>query len=230
MMRTLLPFYSKKISPESGATLLGTLETTYGIGQIVGATILGRLSDTRGRKFVLLISFLGSAIGYAMTAAATAPWHLVASRLPVGLAKQTVAAARSILADCVPRHELTGMSARLTSFFAVGYAIGPYVGGALGKHYGDELPAFLAAAIFLALIPLTVFFLPETNPILMKEHTYTHNKRNTDNKHASALGGGAKGEAAVETVTRGGQEREVVRRRIRELVALLMLPEFVVVS
>ena len=113
MMRTLLPFYAERMAPGSGATLLGALETACGVGQIIGATVLGRLSDTRGRKVVLLLSFVGSAIGYGFTAVATTPGMLVFSRLPVGLAKQTVATARAILADCVPRHELSGMMARL---------------------------------------------------------------------------------------------------------------------
>jgi len=29
-----LPFYAKKMAPDSGATLLGMLETTYGIGMM----------------------------------------------------------------------------------------------------------------------------------------------------------------------------------------------------
>jgi DHA1 family tetracycline resistance protein-like MFS transporter len=120
MMRTLLPFYAKRMAPGSGATLLGALETAYGVGQIIGATVLGRLSDTRGRKVVLLLSFVGSAIGYGFTAVATTPAMLVFSRLPVGLAKQTVATARAILADCVPRHELSGMMARLIKMACAG--------------------------------------------------------------------------------------------------------------
>ena len=35
-----------------------------GVGQVVGATVMGRISDKHGRKIVLLLSFLGSAIGF----------------------------------------------------------------------------------------------------------------------------------------------------------------------
>lgn len=57
---------------------------------------MGRLSDTYGRRTALLVSFAGSAVGYLMLGIS----HLIegfahsllllfASRLPVGLVKQT---------------------------------------------------------------------------------------------------------------------------------------------
>lgn len=62
-----------------------------GAGQVVGAAVMGRVSDRYGRKVVLLLSFLGSALGYGMVGLATTTTHLLISRVPVGLAKQTVA-------------------------------------------------------------------------------------------------------------------------------------------
>jgi MFS family permease len=42
----------------------GLLATMYGITQLIGSPIMGKISDTHGRKRVLLISFVGSGIGY----------------------------------------------------------------------------------------------------------------------------------------------------------------------
>ena len=230
MMRTLLPFYAQKMAPGGGATLLGALETAYGVGQIIGATCLGRLSDTRGRKVVLLLSFAGSAIGYAGTAAATTPAMLVLSRLPVGLAKQTVAAARAILADCVPRHELSGMMARLTSLFAVGYAIGPILGGMLSEKYGDVVPALASCLLFLMLIPATVLLLPETNALVTGKATASAqgqfdregNRGSENGRHAAGM--------SESIQTEGAEGAHGARWRIMGLILLLMLPEFAVVS
>lgn len=223
-MRTLLPFFAKKIAPEGGGTLTGALETTYGIGQIIGATFLGRISDTHGRKVVLLMSFVGSAIGYAMTAAATTPLVLIISRLPVGLAKQTVAASRAILADCVPREELSGMMSKLTSLFAVGYAIGPMLGGYISEQHGDEKPALATCFLFLALIPTTLYLLPETNARVTKGPARSvekeqEGKRGEEDLSREHLGGIETGKSGVE-----GH-----RRRMMGLVLLLMMPEFAVV-
>ena len=54
----------------------------------------------------------------------------------------------------------------LTSLFAVGYAIGPMLGGYLSEHYGDAMPAVPTCLLFLSLIPATVFLLPETNALV----------------------------------------------------------------
>eukprot|EP00961_Rhodomonas_salina_P100893 1357879-Rhodomonas_salina.3 len=42
------------------------------------------------------------------------------------------------------------------------------VGGSLGEWFGDEVPAFVAVALFLALIPLIAVYLPETCPAVTK--------------------------------------------------------------
>ena len=113
MMRTVLPFYAKKLG--GGAVLIGSLEALYGVGQVIGALTLGRLSDKKGRRFVLAISFFGSIIGYTMAGFATTPAMLLASRLPVGLAKQTVTIARAIVADCTAEGDRSKWMAAGTS-------------------------------------------------------------------------------------------------------------------
>jgi hypothetical protein len=53
MMRTVMPFYAKRLSlaaaGEAGALssnfMVGALEATYGVGQVIGACTLGTLSD-----------------------------------------------------------------------------------------------------------------------------------------------------------------------------------------
>ena len=241
-MRTLLPFYARQMAPDSGATLLGALETTYGIGQVIGATCLGRVSDTRGRKVVLLISFVGSAIGYGLTGLASTPAMLVLSRLPVGLAKQTVAAARAILADCVPRHNLSDMMSVLTILFAVGYAVGPIIGGYLSERFGDGVPALATCALFLSLIPVTFFFLPETNPVVSPLPALRNigggggaagdgspSRRGATTKattRGDANGAASNADAPVTLVT---VDRAAARRKIIGLILLLLLPEVAVI-
>jgi MFS family permease len=123
MMRTMMPFYAQKLGAASGsgATLLGGLEAAYGVGQMAGAAVLGRLSDVYGRRAVLVLSFAGSTLGYSMAGLATTPGMLLASRVPVGLAKQTVTVSRAVVADCTAagRERSVGMS-RLVAAFGVG--------------------------------------------------------------------------------------------------------------
>ena len=168
MMRTMMPFYAQRLGAASGsgATLLGGLEAAYGMGQMGGAAVLGRLSDVWGRRVVLTLSFAGSCVGYTMAGLATTPTLLLASRIPVGLAKQTVTVSRAVVADCTAlgQERSVGMS-RLVAAFGVGYALGPLIGSHLATASGsDAVPAFATAGLFVMLMAAVALLLPETRP------------------------------------------------------------------
>jgi MFS family permease len=159
MMRTLIPFYAKRLVSTAGgasggsvgvvstATLLGQLESAYGVGQLCGASVMGWVSDVAGRRTVLLITFLGSALGYTVAGLAGSPAMLLYSRLPVGVAKQTVTVARAVIADCSEAGVARSVwMARLTAACGVGYSIGPVAGSWLAEESGsDVLPAFVTS-------------------------------------------------------------------------------------
>ena len=163
-MRTISPFYAKSLGADT--TGVAALETIYGVGQIVGALMLGKLSDTRGRKHVLLLSLLGSIVGYSLAGVAVGAGSaslLLLSRLPVGLAKQTVSVSRAIASDVTSEDQRSESLSALVGCMALGYSLGPVLGGLLVDHSPyPQLPAFLCAATFLALVPLVRFALPET--------------------------------------------------------------------
>ena len=163
-MRTVLPYYAKSLG--AAATGVGALETIYGLGQVIGALLLGKLSDRRGRKVVLLLSFAGSAVGYGMAAFAVSTGSaslLLLSRLPVGLAKQTITASRSVISDVTSHADRTSVMARLFSSMALGYACGPVLGGVLlDSSSVVELPAIMCALTFVLLVPTVLLLLPET--------------------------------------------------------------------
>ena len=163
-MRTVLPYYAKSLG--AAATGVGALETIYGLGQVIGALLLGKLSDRRGRKVVLLLSFAGSAVGYGMAAFAVSTGSaslLLLSRLPVGLAKQTITASRSVISDVTSHADRTSVMARLFSSMALGYACGPVLGGVLlDSSSVVELPAIMCALTFVLLVPTVSLLLPET--------------------------------------------------------------------
>ena len=49
-----------------GELVLGLLLASYPIAQFFGAPILGGLSDAKGRRPVMIISLLGTVIGYIL--------------------------------------------------------------------------------------------------------------------------------------------------------------------
>eukprot|EP00039_Didymoeca_costata_P025428 m.13273 g.13273 ORF g.13273 m.13273 type:complete len:426 (-) comp4825_c0_seq1:144-1421(-) len=185
MMRIMLPWYAQRAG--GGAVLLGSLETAYGVGQVIGASFMGRLSDFYGRRLVVMISFTGSTVGYAMAGMATGTPLLIASRLPVGLAKQTVTVSRAILADISPPRERTGMMTKLMGSIAVGYAIGPVAGAQLASYLGDQAPAFAASALFLLLMIIMYCVLEETCPNLGEQRKEIKEENNTSKPAVSML-------------------------------------------
>ena len=93
----LLPFYAKDL----GATpsILGALGSFYGILQLFGSFFVGRLSDKFGRKAVLYGSTLGACVSYFTMTRASSLTFLFISRVPVGLFKQTMLIAHTIISD-----------------------------------------------------------------------------------------------------------------------------------
>ena len=124
---------------------------------------------------------------------------------------------------------------RLTSLFAVGYAIGPIVGGILSEKYGDVFPALASCLLFLLLIPATVFLLPETNPLVTSKQTQAPSLSQGQQRQRGGGGGGGGGGVNHDHAGGGGGEEGTedargARMRIMGLILLLMMPEFAVVS
>src|SRR5882757_11228338 len=68
----LLPFYAERMG--ASATQVGLLVSVYALCQLVSGPLLGRLSDRTGRKPLLLLSQLGTFIGFLVLAYAPSLW------------------------------------------------------------------------------------------------------------------------------------------------------------
>ena len=77
----VLPVYAKSEPFLLNPTQLGWLVGIFSLVQLFSAPIIGKLSDRFGRKPVLLVSIIGTAIGYFVTGAAYAPWMLFLGRM-----------------------------------------------------------------------------------------------------------------------------------------------------
>ncbi|MDQ6677916.1 MAG: MFS transporter, partial [Acidobacteriota bacterium] len=62
----LLPFYSERMG--ASALVVGFLVASYAACQLVAGPILGQISDRVGRKPVLLVSQVGTLIGFLILA------------------------------------------------------------------------------------------------------------------------------------------------------------------
>jgi DHA1 family tetracycline resistance protein-like MFS transporter len=154
-----LPYYAERF----GATGLwiGAILTAYSAAQLGGALYLGRLSDRLGRRPVLLVSLLGSAIALVATGLATSLPLLVASRLLAGGFGGSITTAQAYVADVSTPKDRTKFMGMLGASIGLGFIVGPAIGGILGP-YGFSTAAFVAAGLAAVNFVLGLFLLPET--------------------------------------------------------------------
>jgi MFS family permease len=106
------------------------------------------------------------------------------------------------------------------------YAVGPLIGGYIGELIGDHAPAYLSVLLFAGLIPVTLYFLPETSPMAAG-----HRHKEKGPVKAMTSFQGEMGDPTEGRDTQGDStETGNPRRRVLSLLALIVLPEFAVIA
>ena len=157
----ILPLYGERFGP-SGLTL-GLLMASYSAMQFLFAPILGRISDRVGRRPVLLISLVGSVVGYLLFGFAGSMTVLFVSRIIDGISGGNIATAQAVIADITgPEDRAKGMGI-IGAAFGLGFIVGPAV-AALLVEIQPWLPGVAAAVTSSVAFILVFFKLPETLP------------------------------------------------------------------
>jgi MFS family permease len=140
------------------------LSSVFSFSQIIGGIVLGVLTDAKilKRKTILLISFGGSAIAYAMIVYGEFRL-LVVSRILVGLVKQTMTVTTSILTQCTTDKNRAKYMGRLESSATAAWIVGPSVGALMFKFVDHKAPALLASLLFVFNMILTALVLDDTD-------------------------------------------------------------------
>jgi MFS transporter, DHA1 family, tetracycline resistance protein len=155
----LLPFYAQTFGASPLA--IGLLFASFSVSQLLAAPILGELSDRWGRRPVLIISLIGTAVSFAMLAVAGSLAMLFAARIVDGLSGGNITTARAYIADITPEEGRARAYGLLGAAFGLGFIIGPAL-GALFSHISYTAPIWAAAAITVVAAALAWFWLPET--------------------------------------------------------------------
>lgn len=148
----------------SADALMVTLFTViYAAAQFMAAPVLGRLGDRFGRRPVLLLSLLGSAIGYLVLGIGGALWIVLLSRLIDGITAGNQSVATAYIADVSTDDTRARDFALVGLAWGSGLVVGPAAGAALGQWH-LEAPAFAAAGLALLALVLGLVWLPESLP------------------------------------------------------------------
>jgi DHA1 family tetracycline resistance protein-like MFS transporter len=157
----ILPLYGERFGP-SGLTL-GLLMASYSAMQFIAAPILGRISDRVGRRPVLLVSLVGSVIGYLLFGFAGSMVVLFAARIIDGISGGNIATAQAVIADITgPEERAKGMGI-IGAAFGLGFILGPAI-SALLVDIKPWLPGVAAAVTSALAFVLVLAKLPETLP------------------------------------------------------------------
>jgi len=167
----LLPFLLGHYLPASKIVVgMSALASVFAVCTFFAAPILGALSDRYGRKKILIISLLGSVIGYILFGIGGALWVLFLGRIIDGLTAGNISTLFAYIADSTEPQERTKWFGYIGAAMGIGCMIGPALGGPLGS-ISIALPFFVTAGIMSLSIIFTYFFLPES---LSPENRSTH--------------------------------------------------------
>ncbi len=165
LLAPLIPFYALRLglSPD----YITMIMALYSLCQFLAAPLWGRISDTYGRKPVLLITVVGGGVSFLLLAVADNVWLLVLARIVGGLCAGNLSAAYAYVSDITtPDNRAAGLG-KIGAAFGLGFVLGPAIGGFLAG--GDSAlsanfarPAYAAAAMSGLAFLATLAFLKES--------------------------------------------------------------------
>src|SRR5215208_6019136 len=157
----VLPFYAEGTVFNATPRMVGLLFASYSIMQLIFSPVLGRLSDRYGRRPVLLLSIIGTGIGFLVLGFARTIFMLFLGRILDGITGGNISTAQAYIADITTKENRAKGMGLIGAAFGLGFIFGPAIGGIL-SHWGIHVPFFFAAALCFANAVLLYFTLPET--------------------------------------------------------------------
>src|SRR5512132_2043566 len=157
----VLPFYAEGSRFNATPRTVGLLFASYSVMQLIFSPILGRLSDKYGRRPVLLISIIGTGIGFLILGFARTLLMLFVGRILDGITGGNISTAQAYIADITSKQDRAKGMGLIGAAFGLGFVFGPAIGGILSR-WGVEVPFLFAAALCFANALLLYFTLPET--------------------------------------------------------------------
>ncbi|MGH4138739.1 MFS transporter [Clostridium sp.] len=150
--------------------IYGFLIASYPLAQFFGAPILGSLADQKGRKKLLIVSLIGTFIGYILFALGIVYsniYLLFIGRILDGFTGGNISIAQSAIADISTPETKSRNFGLIGMAFGLGFIIGPYIGGKLAdptivSWFTYATPFWLSVILTSINILLVLLYFPET--------------------------------------------------------------------
>lgn len=157
----VLPFYAEGTAFNATPRTVGLLFASYSIMQLIFSPVLGGLSDKHGRRPVLLLSIIGTGIGFLILGFAKTLFMLFVGRILDGITGGNISTAQAYIADITTEENRAKGMGLIGAAFGLGFIFGPAIGGILSR-WGIHVPFIFAAVLCFANAMLLYFTLPET--------------------------------------------------------------------
>jgi multidrug resistance protein len=161
-----MPIFARRLGEfGSGVGALSLMSTAYALAGIVASPIMGALADRIGRRPLVLGSLFSFALANIGFLLATSTEMLTVMRALEGaLSAGLFPAALGIVADIAPEDKRSRWLGYVTGGAAVGWVLGPVMGGVLYDAWGFEAPFLLSAGMGLLAFAAAAVLVPETRP------------------------------------------------------------------
>jgi MFS family permease len=140
----ILPFWSEEFG--ANGLMLGLLLGSHAAMQFVFSPAWGRLSDRIGRRPVMLITIAGTALALLFLGLAESLAQIFLARLLSGIFGSNISVATAYLTDVTEETDRTRWMGMIGASFAVGFTLGPPMGGLMALA-GYGVPMFFAAGL-----------------------------------------------------------------------------------
>ena len=159
----LLPYYAEHFGANPNEVTL--LMASYSLMQLIFSPILGRISDIYGRKKILVLCLIGSAISYLFLYFATNFTLVLFARAVAGLFASTTAIAHAYVTESTSSINRSKGMGLIGAAFGLGFVFGPLIGGYFGggdiNNIDYKTPFFFAFVVAITSCLLAYFILIE---------------------------------------------------------------------
>ncbi|SDE15194.1 MFS transporter, DHA1 family, multidrug resistance protein [Paenibacillus sp. UNCCL117] len=158
----IMPKFMESLGITGGT--IGLLVAAFSLTQLLCSPWAGRLTDSFGRKKMIVIGLVVFAVSEGLFGVASSSGLLFVSRLMGGVsAAMIMPAVMAYAADITtPEERATGMG-YITAAITTGFVIGPGIGGYIAE-FGIRVPFYAAAAAGIVAAVMTLFILRESLP------------------------------------------------------------------
>ena len=157
----ILPLYAQTAPYNASPFEVNMLFAIYSWMQFFFAPVLGKLSDRYGRRPILYVSLMGSAVGYLVLGLANTLFLVFLGRIISGITGGNISTAQAYIADVTSKENRAKGMGLFGAAFGLGFILGPAIAGFLSK-YGIHVPFYFAGILSFVNATALYFILPES--------------------------------------------------------------------